>query len=679
MKSNSWKFQSLLLGNKLRNLFPTFMLAQVFKSYLQLGIICRLRPPYPIITSMSILCSLKNINLSFGPKLIFQNAEIAVDSKDRIGLLGLNGKGKSTLFKILSGQVVPDISTPAFEFSKSRGDDGLGFSLFYIPQELPIIGHENKSPKDYFFIFYPELKKKFDKSLDDFDHAGGWSLVSEYESYLKFFELNDINQPVKNLSGGEQKKILLSLGLSTKASLVLWDEPTNHLDIETIKLFESELSNFDRAFMLISHDRYLLSKLTNKIFHIEKGQIKRFDGSYSDYLKFLEESEHTKLRVLDKLKNTLERETAWMRQGVKARGTRSKKRVENFLDLKSKVTNIKLEAKKTLDLNLTKATRQTKVLVNANNMNFGYASDKLLFNNISFEIKKGDKIGLLGKNGVGKTTLLKLIIGEIPISEQMLKTADNLQVQYFSQKRDELESDKTPFQVLGDGNDFVMLPDGSKRHVISYFESFLFHRDDVNRPLKTFSGGEKSRLQLALNLTKPGDILIFDEPTNDLDLETIEILENKLSEFQGALIIISHDRAFLSTVTNKVWLIDNASIEKFEGGYDQVEPYLDALALEKELNNDAEEITPEITPESKSEAKKLSNKEKERLNAILPEIESFEQKLKIIEGKIAAFDFTKLSDPNNGELKILTDAQNFLEEKLMLLYEELENLENKEK
>ncbi len=626
---------------------------------------------------MSILCSLKNINLSFGPKLIFQNAEIAVDSKDRIGLLGLNGKGKSTLFKILSGQVVPDISTPAFEFSKSRGDDGKGFSLFYIPQELPIIGHENKSPKEYFFIFYPELKKKFDKSLDDFDHAGGWSLVSEYESYLKFFGLNDINQPVKNLSGGEQKKILLSLGLSTKASLVLWDEPTNHLDIETIKLFESELSNFDRAFMLISHDRFLLSKLTNKIFHIDRGQIKRFDGSYSDYLIYLEESEHTKLRVLDKLKNSLERETAWMRQGVKARGTRSKKRVENFLDLKSKVTNIKLEAKKTLDLNLTKATRQTKVLVNANNLTFGYAQEKTLFNNISFEIKKGDKIGLLGRNGVGKTTLLKLMIGEIAINEQMLRTADNLQVQYFSQKRDELESDKTPFQVLGDGNDFVTLPDGSKRHVISYFESFLFHRDDVNRPLKTFSGGEKSRLQLALNLTRPGDILIFDEPTNDLDLETIEILENKLSEFQGALIIISHDRAFLSTVTNKVWLIDNANIEKFEGGYDQVEPYLDALALEKELSTENE--TEEISTEPKAEIKKISNKEKERLNAIPSEIESFEQKLKIIESKIAEFDFTKLSDPNNGELKILTDAQNFLEEKLMLLYEELEALESKER
>lgn len=634
---------------------------------------------------MSILCSLKNINLSFGPKLIFKNAEIAIDSKDRIGLLGLNGKGKSTLFKILSGKINPDHSTPPFEFSKARGDMDRAFSLFYIPQELPVDGNENKTAKDFFFIFYPELKTKYEKSLDDFDHAGGWILLQEFESYLKYFGLDQLDLPISRLSGGEQKKILLSLGLSTKANLVLWDEPTNHLDIDTIKLFETELSNFDRAFMLISHDRYLLSKLTNKIFHIQNGEIKRFDGSYADYLKYLEESEHTKQRILDKLKNTLERETAWMRQGVKARGTRSKKRVENFLDLKSKVNTIKQEAKKNLELNIGSIKRQTKVLIRAIDVSFHYPNQKKLFDKLNFEIQKGDKIGLLGKNGVGKTSLLKMFIGENAPTSGELKIADGLTAQYFSQKREELESDKTPYQVLGDGSDFVVLPDGSKRHVISYFESFLFHRDDVHRPLKTFSGGEKSRLQLALNLTRPGDILIFDEPTNDLDLETIEILETKLSEFEGALFIISHDRAFLNSVTNKVWIIDNHSIEKFEGGYEQVEPYLDALELDRNL--DLEKFNDKTNEESNSEiksseisnatVKKLSNKDKERLTIIYTEIESLEAKLKIIEEKIAHFDFTKLSDPNNGELKILTDAQSFLEEKLFSLYEELENLEKK--
>ncbi|MDO9183735.1 MAG: ABC-F family ATP-binding cassette domain-containing protein [Bacteriovorax sp.] len=631
---------------------------------------------------MSLLCTLKNIRLSFGPKIIFDNAQISVSVGDRIGLLGLNGKGKSTLFKILTGDIVPDHSSPPFEFNKSRGDgdENKRFSLFYVPQELPLIGLGNITVKDYFFVFYPELKTVFETSLHRFEELHGWDMVQDYESYLKYFGLLDLNALVKDLSGGEQKKILLSLGLSSKANLILWDEPTNHLDIESIKLFEDELNSTSKAFMLITHDRFLLSKLTRKIFHIQQGRIESFAGSYTDYLSFLEKSEQSKLRLLDKLKNNLEREQAWMRQGIKARGTRSKKRVETFLGLKERVSTIKSEAKKNLDLTLQKSNRQTKVLVSFQNLTFAYPEQPPLFQNISGEIHKGNKIGLLGNNGVGKTTLLKLIKHELsPVSGSM-KTADNLQIQYFSQKRDEMESETTPYLLLGDGSDFVELPDGSKKHVSSYFEGFLFHRDDIHRPLKTFSGGEKSRLQLALNLTKVGDILIFDEPTNDLDLETIQILEEKLAEFQGAVILISHDRAFLSTVTNKVWLIENKQLQNFEGGYEQVAPYLEVLELEREIADEARENPLAQTPATaviNKAASKLNNKEKKRLETIYEDIESTEGKTKIIEEKIANLDFTKLADPKNQELKILTDAQATLEERLLALYEELEDLESR--
>lgn len=630
---------------------------------------------------MSLLCTLKNIRLSFGPKIIFNNAQISVSTGDRIGLLGLNGKGKSTLFKILTGDIVPDHSSPPFEFNKARGDgdERSRFSLFYVPQELPLEGLGKITIKDYFFIFYPELKLAYETSLDKFEALHGWEMIQNYESYLKYFGLLDQTKSVCDLSGGEQKKILLSLGLSSNANLILWDEPTNHLDIETIKLFEDELDSTSKAFMLITHDRFLLSKLTRKIFQIQQGQITSFVGSYTDYLSFLERSEQSKLRLLDKLKNNLEREQAWMRQGIKARGTRSKKRVETFLGLKERVSTIKSEAKRNLDLTLQKSNRQTKVLVSFDHLTFKYPGADPLFENISGEIHKGNKIGLLGNNGVGKTTLLKLIRQEIMPASGFMKTADNLQIQYFSQKRDEMESDRTPHQILGDGSDFVTLPDGSKKHVSSYFESFLFHRDDIHRPLKTFSGGEKSRLQLALNLTRIGDILIFDEPTNDLDLETIQILEEKLSEFQGAVILISHDRAFLSTVTNKVWLLENKKLQNFEGGYEQVAPYLEVLELEREMA-DEDRTDPkavEITAPAKELQKlgNLNNKDKKRLETIYTDIESTETKTRIIEEKIANLDFTKLSDPKNQELKILTDAQTFLEEKLLALYEELEELE----
>jgi len=635
---------------------------------------------------MSLLCTLKNIRLSFGPKIIFNNAQISVSVGDRIGLLGLNGKGKSTLFKILTGELVPDHNTPPFEFNKSKGegDENKRFSLFYVPQELPLEANGLLSLKDYFFVFYPELKKAYETSLDLFEQYFGWEMIQNYESYLKYFGLDDFNKRVIDLSGGEQKKVLLSLGLSSRANLILWDEPTNHLDIETIKLFEDELNSTSKAFMLITHDRFLLSKLTRKIFHIQNGKIESFDGSYTDYLAFLERSEQSKLRLLEKLKNNLEREQAWMRQGIKARGTRSKKRVETFLDLKERVSTIKSEAKKNLELSLVKSNRQTKVLVSFSDLTFAYNALNPLFENISGEIHKGNKIGLLGKNGVGKTTLLKLILSELQPTSGKLKTAGNLQIKYFSQKRDEMEIDMTPYQLLGDGSDFVDLPDGSKKHVSSYFESFLFHRDDIHRPLKTFSGGEKSRLQLAVNLTKPGDILIFDEPTNDLDLETIGILEEKLSDFQGAVILISHDRAFLSTVTNKVWMIENKTLQNFEGGYEQVAPYLEVIELEREVTQEARENfqtpsssfnpTQEVT---KTNSNKISNKDKRRLEVVYDEIESTEAKTQIIQDKIANLDYTKLSDPKNQELKILTDAQNFLEERLLTLYQELEELEAK--
>ena len=620
---------------------------------------------------MGLLCTLKNIHLSFGTKYIFKNAELAINEGDRIGLLGLNGKGKSTLFKILTGQIIPDHATPPFEFSKSSQN----FSLFLVPQELPLKGYEETTISEYFYVFFPELKKAYDSSYEEFEHLHGWDIIQDYESYLKFFGIEDHEQVLKNLSGGEQKKVLLSLGLSSRANLILWDEPTNHLDIESIKLFEDEMHSTQKAFLLITHDRFLLSKLTSKIFQIKNGNITKFDGSYTDYLVYLKESEYANMKLLEKLQNNLTREQAWMRQGVKARRTRSKKRVENFVDLKNKVSNIKNEAQRALELNLKNAKRQTKVLVTFENLSFQYPKCEKLFNGISGTIQKGEKIGLLGQNGVGKTTLLQLIRDELKPTSGRMKTADDLKIQYFSQKREELDSELTPHQVLGDGSDYVTFPDGTKKHVVSYFESFLFDRIEINRPLKTFSGGEKSRLQLALNFTRPGDILIFDEPTNDLDLETIQLLEEKLSSFEGALILISHDRAFLTTITNKVWLIENKKLEIFEGGYEQVTPYLEALELEKELQKEdsKEVIKEEIKPVVK-EKKPITKKEKERLDGIYAEIENTERKTKVIEEKLSVFNYSDLSSSNTAQLKILTDAEKILKKQLEELFLELDYL-----
>ncbi|MCK5882204.1 MAG: ABC-F family ATP-binding cassette domain-containing protein [Bacteriovoracaceae bacterium] len=659
---------------------------------------------------MGILCNLTNINLAFGEKIIFKNANLTIRKGDKIGLLGLNGKGKSSLFKILCEEVTPDISVPSFNFSKAKGldDETLRFSIFYIPQELPLDENLNPTVLDYIFHFYPilgqiqteletintqlennntpndttRLIEKQKNLLEQFEHLDGWNTISSYQSYLKHFGNYDLTKFVKDLSGGEQKKILLSLGLSSKANVVLWDEPTNHLDIESIKLFEDELESSNSTFIIVTHDRYLLSKLTNKICHILNGEIAKFEGTYPDYLEFLSEKEEERKRVLERLKNGLRRETAWMRQGIKARGCRSKKRVEGFHALAGSVAELKASAKKTLELSIVSSDRKTKELIGLKNVGFEFP-DKLLFKELNLSIAKGNKIGLVGPNGVGKTTLINLVAGNLAATSGTVKRADDLIIQHFSQKREELDLSSTPYELLGEGEDYVHLPGGRSVHVITYFESFLFDRNEVKRPISTMSGGEKNRLQMALNLKRPGDLWIFDEPTNDLDLETLQILEQKLGEFEGSVIIISHDRTFLSTVTNKVWLITNNSIENFEGGYAQAESYLEAVALENLLNLSECDTTPtqskenETVTEVKTSSKKLSNKEKQRIKALPREIEQLEIELLELEEVIEDFDFANHTSDRQKQYEGLSIKRNAVEEKLLHCYEEKESIEEK--
>lgn len=652
---------------------------------------------------MSILCTLKNINLAFGTKIIFKDAFLTLNKGEKVGLIGPNGKGKSSLFKILSSQIEPDRSAPPFTFDKTKSSKDLegGFSVFLVPQEIPLLENDTITVKNFIFRFYPHLEdltRKLDdihlkleqngeenahqklinrqkELLEEMDHLGGWQIIQLYESYLKYFGHLDLNKKVITLSGGEKKKILLGLGLSSPANLILWDEPTNHLDLDTIKRFEEELSNLGKTFLIISHDRYLLTKLTTKIIHLQNGKIDSFSGNYSDYLDHMEKTEVERLKLVEKLKNSLRRETEWMRQGIKARGCRSKKRVENFHKLSNSLAEIKGKARQALSLNVEDSQRKTKTLVDLKNVNLAF-KNKTLFQNVSLTLKKGDKVGLLGPNGSGKTSLMKMILGNISPLKGDLKKADGVKIQYFSQDRDELSPEKTPFEILGEGTDFITMPDDRRIHVSGYLKKFMFSQDDLHRPLKTFSGGERNRLQMALNLKRPGDIWIFDEPTNDLDLETIQVLEKELENFGGSLILISHDRAFLNSVTNKVWLIQDEKVEFFSGGYEQVEPYLEALILEKQLLDSEPK---EIKKEKPSPPKKIkmTNKEKMRFKVIESEIESNESKLEQIQEELANFDYASLSEEKSKYLGQLNEDQTNLENKILELYEEFEDLQLK--
>jgi ATP-binding cassette subfamily F protein uup len=643
---------------------------------------------------MTILANLQNISLSFGQKVLFDNGNLTISKNDRIGLIGLNGHGKSTLIKIINNITIPDTANPPFIYDKNSKLD-----ILYIPQELDTNSFEDLNVQNFFLAFYPELLEAFrslwqieknieqnieidkniakqEKALDKVQALQGWQLAQNYESYLKRFGILD-REDIKLLSGGETRKIALAVGLSTNANLVLWDEPTNHLDIETIEAFEDEMMNTNKAFVMVSHDRYLLGNICNKIIHIKHGNIIPFSGNYLQYMEFLEESERERLKELDRLGNQHRRELAWMRQGIKARGTRSKKRVEGYNNMKSDIAALKAQAKQVVNLDLAHSGRKTKQLVEIKEASFSYP-EKDILKNITVSIFKGDKIALIGKNGQGKTTLINILQEKLKFNSGKMKSADGLDIKVFSQNRDALPLDKSPFEIIGNGQDFVHLPDGSQKHVNSYLENFLFQSTEIRRPINTLSGGEKNRLQLALFMKEAADLWIFDEPTNDLDIETIEILEDRLRAYTGSVIIISHDRAFLDNIVKTSWLLHNKKLEVFQGGYTQIAPYLHALEIEDELGITEEDEAVEVKSEAIADDRpRMSNKEKMRFKKIESEISIAESNVEKFSAELAEFDFNNMTDDKNKQYEELGQSQKKWESSLEKLYEEWEDLSSK--
>lgn len=619
---------------------------------------------------MTTLCTLQNLSLHYPHKVIFKDVTFTLNQGDKIGVLGLNGHGKSSLFKVLSGEVTPDTSIPAFIYDKSRD-----FTFFYVPQELPALSEWDI--EHYFYHFHPAMRVlklrldvineklgtgegNFDKLIAEQSHIyeeltklGEDKLHSQYVSYLKYFGVADLGRSMASLSGGEQRKVALSLGLAAPQELILWDEPTNHLDLETIQDFEEELQASRKTFMIISHDRSLLTNVVERIIHIQQGKLRSFNGTYEAYLDFLIEDQKRREKELDKLSNSQRRETAWIRRGARARRTKSKKRIEDYGTLNKAIQDLKAQAHKSVSLNLQASGRKTKVLISAEDLTLKFG-DRTLFDGLNFSIAKGDKIALMGRNGVGKSSLLKILLDQLQPTGGKVNRAGGLDVGYFSQKREALDDNTTPWKMIGEGIDFVISNTGEKRHVASYLENFLFSSDEVKRPIHTFSGGEKNRLQLAQFMKHARDIWIFDEPTNDLDLETIGILEEELRTYEGALIIVGHDRSFIDNVTEKCWVIHDKKLEMFEAGFSQAEMFLEAIHLEEELKKK----TPSAGSAEVKTAPvkdKMSNKERNRYNQLGEEIEKLEGKVeKLKEELYAAFDQKKSEEVSKLEVKLET-------------------------
>jgi ATP-binding cassette subfamily F protein uup len=630
------------------------------------------------------LLTLKNLSLTFSSKKIFDDVTFTLHEGDKIGLLGLNGHGKSTLLKVVARKQTADITVPPFSYDESKD-----LSLFYVPQEME--GDLSLSLENYFYYFYPHLweiklamdvvgeglgnaeltEEQMDKLLhkqeelfSQWNQLGADRIYDQYLNYLSAFGLVDHSVLVQSLSGGEQRKVALSLGLSCPHKVVLWDEPTNHLDVETIKLFEEELQNSKKTLMIISHDRSLLHQVVDRILHIQKGKLKTFQGTYAEYLVHLQEEQHRREKQLDVLANHHRREALWMSRGPKARRTKSKKRIEGFSELNERIATLKAQAHGKVDLNLQNSGRKTKQLIEAKNISLQFGQ-RVLFSGVNFILNKGDKIALMGQNGVGKSSLLQMILGQQEPSSGEILRASALDVGVFSQKRESLPLTKTPWDLVGEGIDFVMSNTGEKKHVVSYLESFLFTAEEVKRPISTFSGGEKNRLQLAQFMKHSRDLWIFDEPTNDLDLETIGILEEELKNYQGALIVVGHDRSFIENVTDQCWLLHDQVMQKFDGGWEQAEAYLEVVALEKQL----QKVKPQMEKEKKNKSKSLVKPE-----VLEKEISSLEAVIADLEQKLGAVDYKSPSSVQ--DIKKLQESISFKKKELADLYAKWEELQD---
>lgn len=636
------------------------------------------------------LLTLQNLSLTFPHKVIFEDVTFTLNQGDKIGVLGLNGHGKSSLFKVIAGLQVPDTTVPPFIYDKSKD-----FTFFYVPQELPNLSEWDI--ENYFFEFHPEmgkLKKRLDKINEDLGSGNGDfdklineqskiyeellklgedKLHAQYISYLKFFGVENIGRRMNSLSGGEQRKVALSLGLSAPQELILWDEPTNHLDLETIQDFEDELQGSRKTFMIISHDRSLLNNVVDRILHIQRGKLRSFSGTYEAYLEFLIEDQKRREKELDKLTNSQRRETAWIRRGVQARRTKSKKRIEDYGTLNKTIQELKSQAHKSVSLSLQSSGRKTKVLLSVEDLALRFG-ERTLFSGLNFSIAKGDKIALLGKNGAGKSSLLKILLEELTPTEGKVNRAQNLDTGYFSQKRESLNDNETPWKMIGEGIDYVISNTGDKRHVASYLENFLFSSDEIKRPIHTFSGGEKNRLQLAQFMKHARDIWIFDEPTNDLDLETIGILEEELKNYEGALIVVGHDRSFINNVTDKCWVLHDGKIESFDGGFAQAEPFIEAIHLEEELKKKTSSQEAKAKPVEVKPTSKVSNKERNRYEQLSKEIEVLEGKINLVKEELAAIDYTNFDQASLDKLQKDLESK---EAKMELLFTEWAELEEK--
>lgn len=558
---------------------------------------------------MLIQCN--QVDFSFQSTPLLKNLNFIINHRQRVGLVGRNGAGKSTLLQLLLHQLEPDRGTIVIKD---------GCSIGCMPQKIPPL--DNQSLYDF-------ISDHISASVKNDDHA----IAYKIKSILDQFKL-DPHARTDTLSGGMTRRLLLARALVVSPDILILDEPTNHLDIETIEQLETALRQFKKTLLFVSHDRDFMRNIATDILEIDRGEVTLWQGNYDRYLndkqKALEE-EQAQQKIFDK---KLAQEEAFARQGIKARRTRNEGRMRHLKKMREERRARVLQTG-TMGLKKNDAIASGKQVIVADNISFSYENKKII-NNFSTTILRGDKIGIIGPNGIGKTTLIHLLLKKIEPSQGIIAHGTKLHTQFFDQTKQQLDLEKTAYDFVFDGSEHRTI-NGKPMHVMRYLQDFLFAPERIRIPIKVLSGGEQHRLLLAKLLSQPSNLLILDEPTNDLDLEALEQLEQYLVDYQGTVLLISHDRAFINNVVTSTLIFENSgTLTEYVGGYDQWQQQQNKSAPPpKKTNTNKKENTSTTTIRSS----KLSNKEREELANLPEKIEQTEQKIAALSETMSKTDF----------------------------------------
>ena len=627
------------------------------------------------------LITLENISKSYSEKKLLEDISLGINDKEKIGLIGVNGTGKSTLLKIIAGAQIPDDGTIT-KANKVR--------IEYLPQnpyydenatvleqvfkgtceEMKIIG-------DYQDVL-DKINKSYDEKLNDrllklqekMDALNLWDLESSAKTVLTKLGIKDFNQKVKELSGGQRKRVSLASALITPCELLILDEPTNHLDNDTIDWLETYLNSFKGSILMITHDRYFLDRVTNRILELDKGILYSYEGNYSVFL----EKKMNRLQLAEsmeaKRQNLLRKELAWVRRGAKARTTKQKARLQRFDELSNK-NDYTPEDKLEISVG---SSRLGKKIIEIENLSKSF-DGRTFIDNLDYTLARTDRIGIVGRNGLGKSTLIRLLNGELKPDSGTISIGETVKIGCFNQDTSKMHPEMRAIDYIKEESDYITTADGHKITASQMCEKFLFNGTLQYTHIKNLSGGEKRRLQLLRVLMMAPNVLLLDEPTNDLDIDTLSRLEDYLDDFNGVLICVSHDRYFLDRVCNKIFAYEGrGKINIYTGNYSDYLDYREQENIEfEELEDKVKEEKPKAPKKEKPKAKnkpKFSYNEQREFDTIDEDIEKLEDKIASLEEDTSKYatDFTKLQE--------IMDEKTKLENELQVKYERWEYLNN---